>query len=203
MNNEQNNLLLVLFANNDIIRDTLLNNYQFPTELKLIKRDWGKFLDSSDKIDLLIISDIELRKLVIPEHKIRVIVNVLDTKISDKEIKMKKPIIFIELLTIIRSVIESSKIFISLKNNWIYNEADSMILNASTVIKLTTKENEIIRYLVNCRDNTTLKTKIFDDIWCYNANSESSTLDTHLYTLKQKLPDNMFKMDSLACQLIL
>jgi DNA-binding response OmpR family regulator len=42
---------------------------------------------------------------------------------------------------------------------------------------------------------------LLKNVWKYHKNSESSTIDTHLYRLKAKLPDNMLELKSNSCQL--
>lgn len=75
----------------------------------------------------------------------------------------------------------------------IFNEESSIILNISSAqnIILTEKENTLIAKLLLAKDHILSKEEILRDIWGYSNNSETSTLETHISRLKNKLPNNL------------
>ena len=68
-------------------------------------------------------------------------------------------------------------------------------------IKLTAKENNIFKSMLLSTEFKIEKEFLLKNIWKYHENTESSTVDTHLYKLKAKLPDNLLELKSNSCQL--
>ena len=68
-------------------------------------------------------------------------------------------------------------------------------------IKLTEKENDIFKLMLLSPDYKVKKELLLKNIWKYHENSESSTVDTHLYKLKLKLPSEMLQLKNNICKL--
>jgi DNA-binding response OmpR family regulator len=57
-------------------------------------------------------------------------------------------------------------------------------------IRLTEKETDILRYLYRVAGKTVTREELLGEIWGYNAQVTTHTLETHMYRLRQKLEPN-------------
>ena len=57
----------------------------------------------------------------------------------------------------------------------------------SPLARLTAKESAVLRYLCQHRQQTISRARLLDEIWGYNAQINTHTLETHIYRLRQKL----------------
>lgn len=55
------------------------------------------------------------------------------------------------------------------------------------VVKLTEKEVAIIKYLYKCRDRIVTKNELLQEVWGYNPDASTHTIETHIYRLRQKV----------------
>ena len=86
-----------------------------------------------------------------------------------------------------------------INNDFIYNEKLHTLSSQENSIRLTAKENNIFKSMLLSTDFRIEKEFLLKNVWKYHENSESSTIDTHLYRLKAKLPDNMLELKSNSC----
>lgn len=57
-------------------------------------------------------------------------------------------------------------------------------------IRLTEKETNILKYLYRSNGNPVTREELLSEVWGYNANVTTHTLETHVYRLRQKIePD--------------
>lgn len=184
-----------LLANS--IRDNLLD-----TDFFYIYNDYQELVNSHNKINLLIIDLSDLILDNIWHHKIKTIVNLTSkNKFSQDEINISKPLRLNNFLKIIQGVNNSQDIFCVINNDFIYNEKLHTLSSQKNSIRLTAKENNIFKSMLLSTDFRIEKEFLLKNVWKYHENSESSTIDTHLYRLKAKLPDNMLELKSNTCQL--
>ena len=54
-------------------------------------------------------------------------------------------------------------------------------------IKLTEKETNILRFLLRAEGGPVAREKLLEEVWGYNANVSTHTLETHIYRLRQKI----------------
>jgi len=54
-------------------------------------------------------------------------------------------------------------------------------------IRLTEKETGILKYLYRAGGKTVLRDELLHEVWGYNANVTTHTLETHIYRLRQKI----------------
>ncbi|MFL2770775.1 MAG: response regulator transcription factor [Rhodospirillaceae bacterium] len=54
-------------------------------------------------------------------------------------------------------------------------------------IRLTEKENAILRFFIDVGNKTVSREKLLDEVWGYNAGITTHTLETHVYRLRQKI----------------
>ena len=184
-----------LLANS--IRDNLLD-----ADFFYIYNDYQALINFHNKINLLIIDLSDLTLDNIWHHKIKTIINLTSkNKFSQDEINISKPFRLNNFLKIIQGVNNSQDIFCVINNDFIYNEKLHTLSSQKNSIRLTAKENNIFTSLLLSPDFRIEKEFLLKNVWKYHENSESSTIDTHLYRLKAKLPDNMLELKSNTCQL--
>ncbi len=184
-----------LLANS--IRDNLLD-----ADFFYIYNDYQALINFHNKINLLIIDLSDLTLDNIWHHKIKTIINLTSkNKFSQYEINISKPFRLNNFLKIIQGVINSQDIFCVINNDFIYNEKLHTLSSQENSIRLTAKENNIFKSMLLSTDFRIEKEFLLKNVWKYHENSESSTIDTHLYRLKAKLPDNMLELKSNSCQL--
>ena len=83
--------------------------------------------------------------------------------------------------------------------NYIF-KPNSKILesNKNRSIRLTEKENNILKFLYKNLGNTVSRETLLHEVWGYSSKVTTHTLETHIYRLRQKIEDN----PSNACFLI-
>jgi DNA-binding response OmpR family regulator len=65
-------------------------------------------------------------------------------------------------------------------------------------IRLTAKEVDILKFLYRHASHVVSRQVLLDEVWGYNANVTTHTLETHIYRLRQKI-----EADPTNCQLLL
>ena len=70
--------------------------------------------------------------------------------------------------------------------------------NEGRSIRLTEKENNILKFLYKNLGNTVSRETLLHEVWGYNSKVTTHTLETHIYRLRQKIEDD----PSNACFLI-
>jgi len=73
-----------------------------------------------------------------------------------------------------------------------FQPANKLLLNTADnkKIRLTDKETAILKYLYRAGDRIVGRDVLLDEVWGYNANVTTHTLETHVYRLRQKIePD--------------
>lgn len=65
-----------------------------------------------------------------------------------------------------------------------------MVTVAGTPVTLTYKEFELLSYLVRNKGIVLTRDKIMNEVWGFDFEGESRTVDVHIRTLRQKLGDN-------------
>ena len=85
-------------------------------------------------------------------------------------------------------------------NKFELNGRNSKILetNECRSIRLTEKENNILKFLYKNLGNTVSRETLLHEVWGYNSKVTTHTLETHIYRLRQKFEDD----PSNACFLI-
>jgi len=83
--------------------------------------------------------------------------------------------------------------------NYIF-KPNSKILesNKNNTIRLTEKENNILKFLYKNLGNVIRRETLLHEVWGYNSKVTTHTLETHIYRLRQKIEDD----PSNACFLI-
>jgi len=185
----------VVASTSSLLLNSIQDNiaYDSSIETNFVSFEIEDFVSSKSKIDLFII-DSTINYASISLHRIKTIVNLTNVPISENEIFFKLPFKLARLLTIIHDNRISKQIFNSIKHQWIYDEQSSTLLNGVDKIRLTEKENEVIRCLYLAKNNIIHKDDLRQKIWKHHIDSDSNAVEIQLYRLKQKLPDNLMQI---------
>ncbi|MFN9476870.1 MAG: winged helix-turn-helix domain-containing protein [Rickettsiales bacterium] len=192
---------VILLTRSNLLANSIKDNL-LDADFFYIYNDYQALVNFHNKINLLIIDLSDLTLDNIWHHKIKTIVNLTSkNKFSQDEINISKPFRLNNFLKIIQGVNNSQDIFCIINNDFIYNEKLHTLSSQENSIRLTAKENNIFKSMLLSTDFRIEKEFLLKNVWKYHKNSESSTIDTHLYRLKAKLPDNMLELKSNSCQL--
>ena len=168
--------------------------------ITFIGGDYKHFLNSIKKLDLLIID----KEISIPKDllfRVNNFINLTKIKISNNETKLLKPLKLERLLDIIFRIMRDEYLFCYLNDSWVYNERLSRLKSKAREITLTAKENELFAALLVAPNFTLQKDELKSKIWKYHEDTESTTVETHIYKLKQKLPEEIFYVKDRSCYL--
>ena len=85
-------------------------------------------------------------------------------------------------------------LFVAVNDEWIYNERANILQSQNTKISLTDKENDLFKAFLLSKDFSTDKESLRKSVWNHHRDTESTTIETHIYKLKQKLPVGMLEI---------
>lgn len=63
-------------------------------------------------------------------------------------------------------------------------------LSTNETVKLTEKEVSIVQYLYKTNNKIVTKTELLQEVWGYNPEATTHTVETHIYRLRQKVEHN-------------
>tara|TARA_Y100001936_G_scaffold169415_1_gene165659 strand:- start:4848 stop:5510 length:663 start_codon:yes stop_codon:yes gene_type:complete len=72
-------------------------------------------------------------------------------------------------------------------NTFHYDFNSRSLFNEKNSLRFTEKENEIFSCLINYKNKPISKKKLLKDIWQYDDQIDTHTLETHIYSLRKKL----------------
>lgn len=152
-----------------------------------IVKDFGK-------IDLLII-DKEIKTQALQEIFLITnnTVNLSDLDIEDANYRISKPIRFTELIKKLNDRYSDQSLFASLSLDIIFDEARSQLVYGREIVKLTEKETVLLKVLIVSESNNISKETLLKKYWQYDSETNTSTIETHIFNLKQKMPSGMFE----------
>jgi len=186
----------VIISGNNVIYDAIQDNSEH--ELILINSEYKSCIESLGHVDLLIL-DKEISPNDLPLYRINLLANFTKKSISEHEIFLRKPCKLQELLNIFTSAIQDISIFCCLNKEWVYNQRNATLTSNKQRIFFTDKENTLFAELFKADAFTLDKQELKSTVWQYHQDSESTTVDTHLYKLKQKLPKNLLEIEGAKC----
>ncbi len=74
---------------------------------------------------------------------------------------------------------------------YLFRPANKMLLDdRGGKLRLTEKEAAILRFLHRAERQSVARETLLREVWGYNANVTTHTLETHIYRLRQKIEDN-------------
>ena len=106
---------------------------------------------------------------------------------------LTKPFLFEELLFHIRALLKrpakaASDLFKI--DNLTLNAATQIVRRGGREIYLTRREFALLEYLLRERDHIVSRSQILENVWDYNADPFSNSVETHLASLRRKLNGN-------------
>ena len=79
--------------------------------------------------------------------------------------------------------------------HYMFKPGDKTLTDEETgeKIRLTEKETAILKFLKRAEGATITREKLLNEVWGYNANVTTHTLETHIYRLRQKIETDSSK----------
>ena len=77
-----------------------------------------------------------------------------------------------------------------------YENQNRLIQREDKSLRLTEKENEIFNLLISKTNEYISREKLLSEIWNYNKEIDTHTLETHMYSLRKKI-ENKLKLKDL------
>ncbi len=68
-----------------------------------------------------------------------------------------------------------------------YDNQNRLIKRNNKSLRITEKENEIFNFLISQTNNYVSREKLLSEIWNYNNEIDTHTLETHMYSLRKKI----------------
>ena len=106
--------------------------------------------------------------------------------VKNTPIKVNKLYELISVQLISKNFSAQSKLEVG---NYLLDVNSRIVFDNNNKLKLTEKEIKIIIFLKNQKRNTTIK-ELQLNVWGYNNNLETHTVETHIHRLKKKFKDN-------------
>ncbi len=105
---------------------------------------------------------------------------------------VQKPLILNKLINYLNSAINlaaNSKAGKLVFNKYVLYPVGKEILNLrnNVTVKLTEKEVSILQYLYKIKNRIVTKTELLQEVWGYNPDVTTHTIETHIYRLRQKV----------------
>tara|TARA_Y100000591_G_scaffold248276_1_gene219389 strand:+ start:226 stop:876 length:651 start_codon:yes stop_codon:yes gene_type:complete len=72
-----------------------------------------------------------------------------------------------------------------------YDNQNRLVQRNNISLRITEKENEIFNFLVSQTDKYVSREKLLSEIWNYNKEIDTHTLETHMYSLRKKIDDKL------------
>lgn len=112
---------------------------------------------------------------------------------------IQKPFLLVRFLDLLRSVnnkLDNSVDGVLTFNDYELHPNQKEITDVKTgkTAKLTEKEVSIIKYLYKMRSDFVSKADLQTNVWKYNENATTHTVETHIYRLRQKIELNDRKL---------
>lgn len=155
------------------------------------------------KIDLLILDAPLLKDIHAILARSNILANLTKESLHLESVSFCKPFCLIRLLDLVLKNKNDKNLFCSINEEWVYNEKKSHLLSATKVIDLTYQENKLFKSLLELKNYKVDKDYLKQTVWNYHKNAESGTVDTHLYRLKQKLPESLLEVKTSYCKLLI
>ena len=89
------------------------------------------------------------------------------------------------------SSIKSAKSKLRQFKEFNYDNQNRLIQRNNKSIRVTEKENEIFNFLILQSDKYISREQLLSEIWNYNKDIDTHTLETHMYSLRKKIEDKL------------
>jgi hypothetical protein len=187
------NKLIVILSENDVLYKSLVDNL------------------SDAEIDIIHIKNImDGKKTLSRYHKS--IITIIDQWTSDIDfitkyskyvfsfvpiqlehsIIFKKPFRITDFIAEIEKSMQNNKLFCVI-NGYIYDELRSIIHLSDEILLLTTKENAVMKQFLSSKSFFISRDFLLQNIWKYSENSQTTTVESYMNKLRNKLPKTMLE----------
>ena len=72
-----------------------------------------------------------------------------------------------------------------------YDNQNRLIKRNNKSLRVTEKENEIFNFLISQTNDYVSREKLLSEIWNYNKEIDTHTLETHMYSLRKKIDEKL------------
>ena len=169
-------------------------------QLELYATDFNVFDQWSDDIifDIAVVDDLP-QKLVELQQKLRqtpiIFLSSTENDFGDSVTVVTKPF---RLENFLDSVLSCANLFIHSHDGrlkigcYLLDSAKKEIknLNTNKIIKLTEREVMILNYMYKAYPKIISKSELLSEVWEYNPEATTHTVETHIYRLRQKVEGN-------------
>ena len=190
--------IAILLSDVILIRifEEIIKNYHDELKFEIIRND-----DEISDYDVFITDGVNLRKLkdhTNDNHKILCIGEKNNfSNLSNKNLEisyLKVPFKFSELKERAENLFSSlnlSKSKTKQFKNFSYDSQNRLIKRNNKSLRITEKENEIFNFLILQTDNYVSREKLLSEIWNYDKDIDTHTLETHMYSLRKKIEEKL------------
>jgi hypothetical protein len=179
--------MIIIFSKNNYLEQAL-RNFKIYQNLKIKTTQDENQLKGRDRICIL-------DEMGVFNNQCQISITL--SKVGTPDLKKPFHISSLNILIIKCLTRLNNYIFLN-KFSFLYNER-LLINNDDKVIKLTEKEASLLNFILKSPNFTIDKNEALDKLWQYNIDSETSTLETHIYLLKAKFKKLGFE-DALSIQ---
>lgn len=173
------------------------DNADFSEDLKSqVQRYAPDFIFDGDTPDIIVVDDaVDVCRKMREEHPsvpLILLTNDADIENDNLNISLKKPFSLMYFLDILRAAnnkLDNSEDGYLTFNNYELrpNKREIEDLKNGVVTKLTEKEVCVLKYLYKMPDRYITKNDLQRDVWQYNEEVATHTIETHIYRLRQKV----------------
>ncbi len=194
-----NNITIAILLDDIIlvkIFEEISKSYQDKLKFEIISDD-----DEISDFNILITDVIKLHKLkdrISDNHKILCVGeknNFSELPNENVEISyLKVPFKFSELkerAENLFSSLKSAKTKLKKFKDFSYDNQNRLIQRNNKNLRVTEKENEIFDFLISQPNKYVTREKLLSEIWNYNKEIDTHTLETHMYSLRKKIDDQL------------
>ena len=194
-----NNITIAILLDDIIlvkIFEEISKSYQDKLKFEIISDD-----DEISDFNILITDVIKLHKLkdrISDNHKILCVGeknNFSELPNENIEISyLKVPFKFSELkerAENLFSSLKSAKTKLKKFKDFNYDNQNRLIQRNNKSLRVTEKENEIFDFLISQPNKYVTREKLLSEIWNYNKEIDTHTLETHMYSLRKKIDDQL------------
>lgn len=188
--------IVIILSDDSFIYEAVVDNVN--CKIELVREGYKDYMNSLGKVDVLIVDKL-LSEHEIPVFRVDVMINCTKNKISPNEIHLAKPFKLIDLINTLERNQEGKNLFCSVNEDWVYSEQLGRLSSVEKSILLTDKENALFKKLLCIDGHLAEKDYLRHEVWNYHQDTESNTVETHLYKLKQKLPPGLLEIKNSSC----
>ncbi|MBE6455644.1 MAG: hypothetical protein E7014_04270 [Alphaproteobacteria bacterium] len=184
-NKKKGKAMIQIYVKNSLFRDTLMN------ALTEFNPTLYNETDSVDNILLLNGEQQDIDEFLKNPPQYPVIL--LGGHHSESDVEISLPCSLNELKGHIKNLLQKQQNAPSFENKHFLFEGSHRLLThkkSQTQIHLTEKETQMIVYLIKSLPESVSRVDLLTEVWNYRPDSETHTVETHIYALRQKIGES-------------